>query len=171
MNEKVFLYFPNNRHIYLENEQFDWCICGQLKILGNRKMLTISPFSKFFNASTGESMYIRPGKPELKYCLLLVENENSIDVNEITECDGVCFTNKNRTKKKYSPICTDVTFMFKPGILVQEPFERCQLVVFCKMHNTEIRHTNKNFPSIPQINDALQKYSCIAVCKVLFDML
>lgn len=170
MNEKVFLYFPNNRHIYLENEQFEWCICGQLKIVENKKLLTISPFSRFFKPSTGESMYIRPSKGDVKYCLQLVEDENSIGADDV-ECDGICFLNKKYSTNKYNPICTKATFIFKPGILILEPFERCQLVIFSKLHNTEIRSVNKNFPSILHIEDALRKYSCVEVCKVLFDML
>nr|QBK86041.1 MAG: hypothetical protein LCMAC101_06360 [Marseillevirus LCMAC101] len=108
-------------------------------------------------------------------CQVVTDRDHLFDAAEFAVdkygYDGVATRHCCLGDKK-GPLCSEATFVFRPGVLVEKSSpQACEFIRYAKQNNSTLRAKHPEFPDCKRIDAALKENPCYLVSKVLYNML
>jgi len=86
--------------------------------------------------------------------------------------DGIAVRHQSCREGGGGPLCSEATFVFRPGVLVEKSSPHaCDIIRYSKQNNSRLRELNPIFPECARIDAALKENPCRIVSKALYNML
>lgn len=185
--KKLYLYYPNNwrqsikylitpqkggsntnnDEISYNDLSLNWFMFVKKYYDSNLKeYISIIPVgSKFFEMETGKSYQNNEN-------LLLINSKipKDIKIPKELHIDGYIFQDEcNEDPSLNSCVCYELILHVKNNKKLTTKTDKCGIISYSKRKNICIRKVIKEFPTPEEIDDALKKYKCNVVCKILHE--
>jgi len=147
-----------------DEDHFSWFICGKKYSEDGIDFLEVPTSTRFYDVESG-----RTYGPRRK---LKVQILSSTEPQRPVLSDGYTKRVNCNPSRERDVVCHEIEFYLYPHtISTLKREETCSLIQYAKTHYAEIQQRIPEFPTAEMIDALLEKSSCRAVCKVLYDLM